>query len=252
MSELQMYERLKALFPPNEYAMMPQVRNGTGYTKATRTADAVAISLWPSRGIDMIGFEFKSSRSDVMKELSSPEKSDEIGKHCAFWWLVVSDQKLISKDELPSAWGLIAIKDGVAKRVVKAPRRKAVDPDLPLLASIMRQAQGSVTGENDVQRRIAEAVSRARAEMENAHRDAEERRKKSEAVNGASVLAARDRFLKETGIDILMDGRYGRPLGDAVKFVLNGGLDNLSLVVGWCDRVSSEAKQLLGEQECRS
>lgn len=245
-----MFEHLRVMFPANEYALMPQVRNGTGFSKVARTADAIAISLWPSRGIDIIGFEMKASRSDVLKELADSSKSDAIGKHCAFWWLVVSDPKLISLDELPSAWGLIAIKDGAAKKIRPAPRRIAEPPDLPLVASIMKAAQGSVTGESDVQRRIDAAVAKAEAKVaERFEREAE--RKKHEVEMGRGDLAAAHRrFLEETGIDIVADGRYGRQLGKAVKFVLDGGLDNLGLIAGWCDRVSRESKQLLGEPEC--
>lgn len=247
-----MFEHLRVMFPANEYALMPQVRNGTGFNKVTRTADAVAISLWPSRGINLFGFEFKDSRADVLKELASPEKSDEIGKHCAFWYLVVSDPKFITKDELPTAWGLIAVKDGGIKKIVQAPKREAVPPDLSLMASILKSAQGSVTGEDDVQRRIKAAVEKAeRASREYHEKDIENKRLLAAGrINDLDV--AYRKYKDETGIDILHQGWGSRTLGKAVKFVMDGGLDDLSLVVGWCERVSREAKQLLGEPECHS
>lgn len=252
MTEAQMFEHLKAMFPANEYALLPQVRNGTGYNGVTRTADAVGISLWPSRGINMIGFEFKDSRADVLKELANTAKSDEIGKHCAYWWLVVSDPKFITKDELPTAWGLIAIKDGATKKVVQAPRREAVPPNLSLIASLMKAAAGSLTGEDEVQRRIKAAVAKAQNDSYESHKADIARRERDAEASRFNVVAAYTKFKQESGIDILNDGGWGRNLGAAVKFVLDNGIGDLSLVIAWCDRVSREAKQLLGEPECRS
>jgi len=57
-----LFELLQKRFPSEEYACLPQVRNATGYSSVIRTADAIAMSLWPSRGLDLHGFEFKSLR----------------------------------------------------------------------------------------------------------------------------------------------------------------------------------------------
>lgn len=252
MTEMQMFECLKPMFPDNEYALIPQVRNGTGFLKQVRTADAVAVSLWPSRGIYLTGFEFKDSRSDVLKELSDSSKSEEIGRHCAYWWLVVSNPRLISKNELPPAWGLIAISDGVAKKVVAAPKRNFQDPDLSLVASILKAGSKSVTGEDDVKRRINTAVAAAL----DAERKASEQREKRIASSSSEKSSSYDerlreahlRFKKETGIDILYPGYPADRLGKSVRFVMESGLDHLPTMISWCERVASEAKQLFGEQ----
>ena len=51
------------------YAFLSQVRNGTGYAKETRTADAICMSLWPSRGLTITGYEIKIAKNDWKKEL---------------------------------------------------------------------------------------------------------------------------------------------------------------------------------------
>ena len=54
--------------PPEAWALCFEVGDATGGGH-TRWADAVAMSLWPSRGLHLHGFEIKASRSDWVKEL---------------------------------------------------------------------------------------------------------------------------------------------------------------------------------------
>src|SRR5688572_18266988 len=77
-------------FAPSAYAFLPQLRNGTGFGR-TRTADAVAMSLWPSRGIYLHGFEIKVGRGDWLSELRQPEKAEEIARFCKYWSLVAAE-----------------------------------------------------------------------------------------------------------------------------------------------------------------
>jgi hypothetical protein len=57
-----------------EWATFFEVANSTG-GGAVRSADAVAMSLYPSRGLRLHGFEIKVSRSDWLHELKQPDKS---------------------------------------------------------------------------------------------------------------------------------------------------------------------------------
>ena len=59
---------LRYRFCQPEWAFLSQVRNGTGYLRTTRTADALAMSLWPSRGLHLYGFEIKVRKSDWKKD----------------------------------------------------------------------------------------------------------------------------------------------------------------------------------------
>jgi len=58
------------------YAVAAGVRSHAGFD-ARRTADYVAMDLWPSKGLALHGHEIKVSRSDWLRELKEPEKAAE-------------------------------------------------------------------------------------------------------------------------------------------------------------------------------
>lgn len=60
-------EALRGRYRAPAYALLEQVANGTGW-KADRFADAVVMSLWPSRGLTVTGFEVKVSRHDYQRD----------------------------------------------------------------------------------------------------------------------------------------------------------------------------------------
>ena len=80
---------LAARYASPAWAIFFEVSNATGY-KANRHADAVAVGIWPSRGLSILGFEIKASRSDWKHELSNPRKADAIFKYCDHWFLVAN------------------------------------------------------------------------------------------------------------------------------------------------------------------
>src|SRR3990167_4818231 len=107
------------------WAFLPQVRNGTGILSTVRTADAIAMSLWPSRGMDLHGFEIKISRYDWQKELQNPEKAEEIAAFCDYCWIVTPDElgkSIIDRGELPTNWGLL-VKRGKLLYQLKAAQK---------------------------------------------------------------------------------------------------------------------------------
>jgi hypothetical protein len=65
---------LRRFYKTTEYALMFEVADSTG-ANSHRRADAVAMNLWPSRGLYIEGIEVKVSRSDWRKELDTPSKS---------------------------------------------------------------------------------------------------------------------------------------------------------------------------------
>lgn len=128
MTEHQVCQILRTRWGGKEYAFLPQVRNQTGFGRKVRTADALAMSLWPSRGIHVCGFEIKSSRSDWLNELKAPEKAEEIGRFCHYWWLAIGTAGIVTADELPPAWGLVDVSSGKNRVIKAAPLRKDVQP----------------------------------------------------------------------------------------------------------------------------
>lgn len=109
-----------------------------------RYADAVAVNLWPSRGLEVLGFEIKASRRDWVKELKSPSKSAEIQKYCDRWWVVAGGANIVQAGELPPTWGLLVVHGGGSKqRLVctqEAPKLEAQPLDKAFLLSMLRRA----------------------------------------------------------------------------------------------------------------
>lgn len=138
MTTRELVDALATRYASPAWAFLPDVANGTAGYKG-RTADAIAMSLWPSRGLELHGFEVKVSRGDWLRELKNPEKADGIVTHCHRWWIVVGDDKIIQQGELPPTWGLLSPHGQGLRCRVEAPLL-AVEPlDIPMLAAIFRR-----------------------------------------------------------------------------------------------------------------
>ncbi len=151
----QVREYLKRRYAAPEWALLEEVRNGTGWVKDERYADAVAMSLYPSRGLSVLGFEIKVSRADWLRELKNPDKSTSIQKYCDAWWVVAGDPNIVRKDEVPMAWGLMVCGGNRLNIVKDAPKLSAADLDRSFVASMMRrmsQATASVVSSDEVAR----------------------------------------------------------------------------------------------------
>lgn len=219
LSEADLLVLLKERFPAPEYAFLPHVRNGTGYTRrVTRTADALAMGLWPSRGLDLHGFEIKSDRQDWLREKENPEKAEEIARFCDRWWLVVGGPDIVGVGELPSAWGLLA-PDGKGKlSVVKEAQPLEAKPmDRAQLAAILRKAAECVVPKAEIEAELKREYQRGRADgAQDAKWDGEHARREL-----ASLQKAVAAFKANSGIEI---GFWnGGQVGAAVKVVLAGG-----------------------------
>jgi ribosomal protein S6E (S10) len=201
---------------------MPQVRNGTGYSRGrTRTADALAMGLWPSRGLELLGFELKSDRADWLREKCDPAKAEEIGKFCDRWWMVVGAEGVVQQDDLfPPTWGLMVAVGGKLKVVRDAPKLNAEPLDREQLAAILRRAaecvvpRAEITAELERAKEKAESHVRELVTIETLHLRHELDRMRERV----------DEFEKKSGLSI-----HGWQLGDiaeAAKFIAGGGLAN--------------------------
>jgi len=143
MTEHELFLALRKLYPKQEYALLPQVANATG-SSANRHADALALSLWPSRGIHLHGFELKCDKRDWRRELENPEKAEPIATYCHYWSVVASSPKVVPVEEVPEGWGLVTWDSGKQRLVVtkKAPvRTDSKPPTWSFVAALLRQAQ---------------------------------------------------------------------------------------------------------------
>jgi len=92
------------------------VRSDSGFW-AQRTADFMALDMWPSTGNALHGHEVKVSRSDWLCEVRQPEKSLPFLEVVDYWW-IVAPEGVVKPDEIPENWGyLVLSKTGLRARV---------------------------------------------------------------------------------------------------------------------------------------
>jgi hypothetical protein len=124
------------------WAFVPKVRNAAGFD-ATRTIDALAMSLWPSRGLELHGHEIKVSRSDWLREMKDPAKAEAFARLVDRWWLVVGGDSIVKDGELPPTWGLMVASGRGLRVKVQAPLLPRTDAEwMPrtFLAALLRSA----------------------------------------------------------------------------------------------------------------
>lgn len=205
-------------FAAPEYAFIHHARNGTGYERRTlRTADALALNLWPSRGLELHGFEIKTSRKDWLTEKDNPSKAEDIARFCDRWWLVVGDPAIVQRGDLPSTWGLLVPKsDGSLVVAVEAPKLDVLALDRLMLASILRRLSANMVP-RDALKELAKADADARfAEHKRKFDGASERDRLAERVRELETRI--DQFEKRSGVRI--DAWGDLDIGAAVAAVV--------------------------------
>lgn len=219
MTEGDMIQLLAERYPAPEYAFLPGVRNGTGAQRTTREADAIAMSLWPSRGTELHGFEVKVSRGDWLRELKEPAKAEEIARRCDRWWVAVAERDMVKPGELPPTWGLLAPRGGKLVQVIEAPRLPERGPlDRAFLAALLRRVVEQWRPIELVQveaKKLAHAYSPRELEIAKAEA-AQEKHAKERAEKALEELRASMRaFEEKSGLQI--DQWSGGWLGDRVR-----------------------------------
>ncbi len=155
----QLWTFLEARFPKREYAFLSEVRNSTGFAARTRTADAIALSLWPSRGLLLHGIEIKQYGGDWRRERDTPEKAEEIARFCDFWWLALTDVNIAPIEEVPVTWGVLApSEDGTQLVQVRAATKMEPQPwSRGFMAAVLRNASNSMVPAQAVDRKVEDA-----------------------------------------------------------------------------------------------
>lgn len=187
---------LAKAFPAPQYAFFEQVANGTG-SRQDRWADAVAMGIWPSRGLLIHGFEIKVERRDWLNELKNPAKSEPVQKFCDRWW-IVTPKGLVTPTELPPTWGLIEL--DAAHRchyAVTAPELQPEPLTRSFVAAVLRRAnehlneilvrerhvareEGAKNGAGELAARLDAAIRRAE--------DIEKRIEEFEKLSGIGIF----------------------------------------------------------------
>ena len=206
---------IKARYAGEGYALAFEVRNQTGYgSNIVRYADAMCLGLWSSHGYYLQGFEFKVSRSDVLAELTNPEKAREIQKYCHYWWLVVGDAKLVSVDELPATWGLM-VPRGAGLAIKKAAPLMQPDPlSYPMVGALIRANVKEANSDAAIAARVSAAVADASANS------GARIQRLTDRVEDLEKMVAE--FERVSGVKITR--WHAGQIGEAVKMICAGGL----------------------------
>ncbi len=208
---------LRARFCSPEWALFFEVGDATG-AQHRRWADAVAMNLYPSRGLEIQGFEVKVSRADWSKELKMPEKSAPVQQYCDRWW-IVTPAGIVKDGELPPTWGHYEVSEGgKLRQVVAAPKLESIPVTRAFVASMMRRASGADEDliNTVVQTKLSQERSHDRARMD--HEIA------SRTAQHEELRARVKEFEDASGIKINSRVSSGKDLGKAVKLVLASGV----------------------------
>lgn len=204
-------------FAAPEWATFFEVRDATGF-HGTRSADVVSMGIWPSRGLQLIGFEVKVSRSDWLRELKDPAKSAAVQKFCDRWYVAVANDDIVKDGELPSTWGLLVLRGAKMVQKVEAPTLKPEPLTRSFIASLLRCATENVVSKLALEQLVEERIT-ARVSQQ---KEWDARRLKQLESEVAELRKNIDEFEKASGVRI-RDWQGSAKVGQAVKLVLEDG-----------------------------
>jgi len=164
-----LYKLLRARYEQNgrgrgaEWITIREAPDGSAY--GGRSCDLVAIGVWAKTKSQIIGHEVKSSRSDWLKELNDPAKSEAFLSYFNKFYIVAS-YGIVKVEEVRGSWGLMELaKNGKSLKI-----RKQADLFTPkplttrMQATWFRRIASSV--EDVAARRLKEHVESSDKELE--------------------------------------------------------------------------------------
>ena len=216
---------LRKRYPEKEYALMEEVRDKAGFS-ASRSADFIAVNLWPSRGLHINGIELKSFRSDWLSELKKPEKAENIFQYCDYFWLLTSDDNVAKLDEIPSAWGWLSIKGQKIYVKKEAPKLEPKTFTRHFLCAMLKRAtdKTNYVHIDDIADKLQSAKESAKIDKEYQLRQAIKERDEF-----AKILKE---FKESSGIDLESTRwNYGdnnpKKIGEIVKLLQRNGIEEI-------------------------
>lgn len=201
------------LWTERAHGWLYNVGNATGWASGRQFADALVVSLWPSRGIWCAGVEVKVYRSDWKRELEKPRKSAEIQSYCERWW-VAAPVGVVELGELPDTWGLVEIDGGKPRVAKEAPKLEAKPPTWGFVAACLRREANSQASQlraaeergwaKAAKEYDADAVQATRAELSELKRKVQwaERDRDHAVETDKKLREAVQRYYDATGIDL--------------------------------------------------
>ena len=220
-----------------EWACCFVVADRTG-ARPTRSAYAIAMSVYPSRGLRLHGFEIKVSRSDWLHELKQPDKSVPLQRYCDHWW-IVTPPDIVREGELPPTWGHLVLKGNGFHCSTKAPvlDREPWQPEF--LAALLRRAHEA--RDRAIREGIDRAMADERAAIENQISKRVERALSIRSSMRDEAVRQLEAIRQAAGIE---PDRYfdGEGFGRAIGLVHRAGV---TATYGALDTLAHQARALL-------
>lgn len=217
------WEVLRLKFPANEYVLIEEVSNYSGFSR-NRSLDYMLINLWESRGLAVTGIEKKSNRSDWLKELKQPEKQESHYKHCDYFYLLTDKADVAKLEEIPDTWGWYHINDKqILKTMKPAPKNKPDVIHRSLMCAMLRRAadKGKYVHVDTIETRIQEMAEKIKLQKD--------RQLEMDANNYKDLLWRVEEFEKASGVAIRRgwDQSYPKKVGEIVKLLLNEDVEGM-------------------------
>lgn len=229
-------DRLREYLSGGEWVLQFEVANGTG-TGVARHADAVAMSIWPSRGYKIHGYEIKVSRTDWQRELKEPKKADAVGDFCDAWFLIAPPD-IVNEVEVPETWGWL-VPSGKSLRIKKQPvlgARKEVTRSF--IAAMLRNNHAADEG------RVRAAVEKERAIDREQYQKRLDDAVKSRTRAYEDLKAAVARFEDQSGLHIGSGYREDPRLGQKLAIVEAIGVEKWNGLPQMIATLERSARQL--------
>lgn len=231
---------LRRHFAAPECAIVFEVAQSTG-AGANRHLDAVAMELWPSRGLMLHGIEIKVQRADWRKEKKTPEKAEEVARYCDLFW-IAAPVSIVPVAELPSAWGLIEVQENGDVRVRKAPMKTDSEPlGRAFLAALLRAAARGLD-EDEIQAKVDHRIG----ELDAQYAERVESRAKSIAVATSAGTANWQALVEAVGED---PGHFYQDIAliAAITAVFKSGIHNSYSGLRQLEQALQQSAQRVGD-----
>lgn len=234
-------EALRTRYPLPVFATFYEVADKTG--GACGYADAIVVGCWPSRGLDITGFEFKCDRRDWINELKNPAKAERFARFCDYWFLVQGEKDIVAEGELPKNWGLLTLKGAKLSTTIAASKLEPEPTTKRFLASLLRSA----VQDSKVEEAFRDGLSKGREEARKRHKDDLDLANRYAEQRLRELRDEIAKFEKVSGISIASYG--GENIGAAVARVLRGdeSIAGAKHLLAGLERASESLRAVLPE-----
>lgn len=217
---------LEKKFPRNEYILMEEVSDASGFSRS-RSLDYMVAAIWESRGLSITGIEKKSFRNDWLKEMKNPKKQENHFRYCDYFYLLTDNENVAKLEEIPETWGWYHVNGNRIMEYKKAPRLTPIPVTRSFMMAMMRRAasKDGFVLRDEIQERIDDAreLGIKKGEMES----------KRELAHLKEMKEGIKLFEEASGIDIsrgwgnYWGSRKPDKIGEIVKMILEGDVNRI-------------------------